>query len=277
MLSVIYNVSFPYMGLHFYISPVALKIGNISIYWYGIIVCLAFILAFVYVYKNSDRFSLNKESMIDVFLISVVSGIIGARLYYVLFFPGDTYLKDPMKIFYINQGGLAIYGGLILGLIAGLVTAKVKKLNVLAVLDVSSIAVLLGQAIGRWGNFFNQEAFGIEAKYFLGMSSQATGGVPVHPCFLYESLWCLLGFILLHIFSKNRRKYNGQVFLMYVAWYGIERFIVETLRTDSLMIPYLNVKVSMVVAAVSAIIAIILLIVFRNRDNIKSDTNPSAD
>lgn len=277
MLSVIYNVKFPYMGLHFNISPVAFKLGNISIYWYGIIVCLAFILAFVYVYKNSHRFSLNKESMIDVFLVSVVSGIIGARLYYVLFFPGDTYLKDPMKIFYINQGGLAIYGGLILGLIAGLVTAKIKKLNVLAVLDISSIAVLLGQAIGRWGNFFNQEAFGIEAKYFLGMSSQATGGIPVHPCFLYESLWCLLGFILFHLFSKNNRKYNGQIFLMYVAWYGIERFIVEALRTDSLLIPYLNVKVSMVVASVSAIIAIILLIVFRNRDNIKSDTSPSAD
>lgn len=276
MLSVIYNVRFPYMGLHFYISPVAFKIGNISIYWYGMIVCLAFILAFVYVYKNSDRFSLNKESMIDIFLVSVVSGIIGARLYYVLFFPGDTYLKDPIKIFYINQGGLAIYGGLILGLIAGLITAKVKKLNVLAVLDISSIAVLLGQAIGRWGNFFNQEAFGIETKYLLGMSSQATGGVPVHPCFLYESLWCLLGFILLHIFSKNIRKYDGQIFLMYVAWYGIERFFVEALRTDSLMIPYLNVRVSMVVAAVSAITAIILLIVFRNRDNIKSDTNPSA-
>ena len=277
MLSVIYNVRFPYMGLHFYISPVAFKIGNTSIYWYGMIVCLAFILAFVYVHKNSYRFSLNKESMVDVFLVSVVAGIIGARLYYVLFFPGDTYLKDPIKIFYINQGGLAIYGGLILGLIAGLVTAKIKKLNVPAVLDISSIAVLLGQAIGRWGNFFNQEAFGTEANYFLGMSSQATGGVPVHPCFFYESLWCLLGFILLHIFSKNNRKYNGQVFLMYVAWYGIERFIVETLRTDSLMIPYLNVRVSMVVAAVSAIIAIILLIVFRNRDNIKSDTNPSAD
>ena len=277
MLSVIYNVRFPYMGLHFYISPVAFKIGNTSIYWYGMIVCLAFILAFVYVYKNSYRFSLNKENMVDVFLASVVFGIIGARLYYVLFFPGDTYVKDPIKIFYINQGGLAIYGGLILGLIAGLVTAKIKKLNVPAVLDISSIAVLLGQAIGRWGNFFNQEAFGTEANYFLGMASQATGGVPVHPCFFYESLWCLLGFILLHIFSKNNRKYNGQVFLMYVAWYGIERFIVETLRTDSLMIPYLNVRVSMVLAAVSAIIAIILLIVFRNRDNIKSDTNPSAD
>lgn len=277
MTSIIYNVRFPYMGLNLKVSPVALKVGNISIYWYGIIVCTAFILAFLYVYKNSKRFSLDKNSMIDVFLASVVAGIVGARLYYVLFFPGNTYLKDPTKIFFINQGGLAIYGGLILGSIAGLVTAKIKKLDLLSVLDISSISILLGQAIGRWGNFFNQEAFGTEANYFLGMSSQATGGILVHPCFLYESLWCLLGFILLHLFSKNRRKYNGQIFLMYVAWYGIERFLVESIRTDSLMIPYLNVRVSMLVAAVSSIAAIILLIVFRNRGNIKSDTNLSAD
>lgn len=275
--STMYNVQFPYLGLNFKISPIAFKIGTISVYWYGIIVCTAFILSFLYVYKNSNRFDLNKNKMIDVGLVGVISGIIGARLYYVLFFPGDTYLKNPIKIFYINQGGLAIYGGLILGILSGLVAAKIKKLNLLAVLDIASIAFLLGQGIGRWGNFFNQEAFGIQTDYFLGMSSEATGNAPVHPCFLYESLWCLLGFILFHMFSKKYRKYNGQIFLMYVAWYGVERFFVEGIRTDSLMIPHLNVRVSQVIAAVSAVTAIILLIVFRNRGIIKENTDIKAN
>lgn len=277
MNSVTYNIKFPYMGLNFYINPIAFKIGNISVYWYGIIVCLAFILSFIYIYKNSARFFLNKDSMTDVALVSIMSGILGARLYYVLFFPGDTYLKNPIKIFFINQGGLAIYGGLIFGLIGGLITAKIKKLNLLAVLDVLSIAVLLGQSIGRWGNFFNQEAFGTKANYLLGMVSQTTGGIPVHPCFLYESLWCLLGFILFHLFSKNKRKYNGQIFLMYVAWYGAGRFVIESIRTDSLLIPYSSFRVSQLIAAVSAIVSIILLIVFHNRGNIKSDTNLSEN
>lgn len=273
MNSVVYNVHFPYMGLSFKISPVAFKIGNTSVYWYGLIICTAFVLSILYAYKNAPRFSLDKNSMIDVGLVGIVSGIVGARLYYVLFFPGDTYVKDPIKIFYINQGGLGIYGGLILGILGGLITAKFKKLNLLAVLDVSSISFLLGQAIGRWGNFFNQEAFGVRADFLLAMSSEATGRIPVHPCFLYESLWCLLGFVLLHLFSKNYRKYNGQIFLLYVAWYGLERFFVEGIRTDSLLIPHANLRVSQLIAALSFLVSIILLIVFRNRGNINCDDN----
>lgn len=273
MNSVVYNVHFPYMGLSFKISPVAFKIGNTSVYWYGLIICTAFVLSLLYAYKNAPRFSLDKNSMIDVGLVGIIAGIVGARLYYVLFFPGDTYVKNPIKIFYINQGGLGIYGGLILGILGGLITAKFKKLNLFAVLDVASISFLLGQAIGRWGNFFNQEAFGVRADFLLAMSSEATGRIPVHPCFLYESLWCLLGFVLLHLFSKNYRKYNGQIFLLYVAWYGLERFFVEGIRTDSLLIPHTNLRVSQLIAALSFLVSIILLIVFRNRGNINCDDN----
>ena len=264
-----YHVSFPGLGIELTIDPVAFSIGNFSIYWYGIIIAVGFTLAFCYVMINSKRFEINSDKLIDTIIVGLITGIIGARLYYVIFYPGDTYINDPLSILQIHEGGLAIYGGIIGGLAGGLTVAKIKKINIPSSLDLAALGFLIGQCIGRWGNFMNQEAFGTETSLPWGMVSENTlleTNNPVHPCFLYESLWCLLGFILLDIFSRKFRKYNGQIFLLYIVWYGTERFLVEGLRTDSLMIPYVNLRVSQILAVVSVIISIIFLVIFKNKN-----------
>jgi phosphatidylglycerol:prolipoprotein diacylglycerol transferase len=261
----VFHVTFPGLGdwASFTLRPVAFEIFGYPIKWYGIIIAVGFLLAFFYVMKNAARFGLNTDKLIDAVIVGLICGIIGARLYYVIFYPGDQYLKDPISILYIHEGGLAIYGGVIGGLLGGVLMARRRKLNVMAVLDIAVIGFLIGQGIGRWANFVNQEAFGSETSLPWGMVSEGTLGVPVHPCFLYESLWCLLGVLLLHLFSKKYRRYDGQVFLLYLVWYGVERFVVEGLRTDSLYIG--GLRVSQVLAILTAVIGIVLLIVFRNR------------
>lgn len=263
-----YHVSFPVLGIEFTINPVAFSIGDFNIYWYGIIIATGFILAFNYCMLNSKRLDIEPDKLIDAIIVGLITGIIGARLYYVIFYPGNTYIENPISIFQIHEGGLAIYGGIIGGLLGGIIIAKIKKINILSMLDIASLGFLIGQCIGRWGNFMNQEAFGTETNLPWGMVSENTlmeTNQPVHPCFLYESLWCLMGFILLDIFSRKFYKYKGQIFLLYIIWYGNERFFVEGLRTDSLMLPFMNLRVSQVLAAVSVIIALIVLIIFKNK------------
>lgn len=250
----VYNVRFPDLNLNFKINPVAFKIGNITVHWYGIIICIGFLLALFYVLFNCKRFNLNSNSITDAIIVGVLCGIIGARLYYVIFFPGDLYWKNPSKIFNINEGGIAIYGGIIAGLLGGILVAQKKKLNVMAALDLTALGLLIGQGVGRWGNFVNQEAYGIPTDNFFRMISENTENVAVHPCFLYESIWCILGFILLHVFSLKRRKYNGQIFWLYLIWYGVERFFVEALRTDSLVVPGVNLRISQLVALFAIIV-----------------------
>lgn len=266
-----YHVKFPGLGINLTIDPIAFTIGGLSIHWYGVIIAVGFVLAFLYVILNSKRFGIDVDKVTDVVIVGLITGIIGARLYYVLFYPGNTYKEDPISILYINRGGIAIYGGIIGGLIGAVITAKIKKIDVLAMLDLAAIALLIGQGIGRWGNFTNQEAFGVQTNLPWGMVSENTllqTPYPVHPCFLYESIWCLLGFALIHLFSLRLRKYDGQVFLLYLAWYGMERFIVEGLRTDSLIIQGLNLRVSQVLALVTLVVSIVLLIVFRSRNRL---------
>ena len=175
------------------------------------------------------------------------------------------------EIFAIHEGGLAIYGGIIGALLAGLAVAKFQKMKFMPILDISMMGFLLGQGIGRWGNFMNQEAFGTPTDLPWAMMSEGTGGVAVHPCFLYESLWCLLGFGLIHFYSKYRQRYAGEVFYMYLVWYGFERMIVEGLRTDSLYLPFqiagFDVRVSQVLSALLFIIGIILLIKNRKKED----------
>ena len=259
----IYNVQFPKLNLKFKINPIALNFFSIKVHWYGIIIAVGVLLGFIYIFFNAKRFKLNKDKLFDSVFIGLIGGFIGARLYYVAFYPGDTYIKDPIKILYINEGGIAIYGGIIFGILSGLLIAKKEKLNIPAALDIISICFLIGQGIGRWGNFFNQEAFGTPTDNVFGMSSEATNFVSVHPCFLYESVWCLLGFLLLHLFSLKKKRYNGQIFFLYLVWYGVERFFVEGLRTDSLFIPGVNIRISQLVAAITVLISIIILIVFK--------------
>lgn len=263
-----YHVQFPNLNINIDINPTAFTIGNLSVKWYGVLIAVGFLLAFFYAMASCKKFRMDQDKLLDAVIVGIIGGIIGARAYYVLFFTGDQYIKNPISALYIWEGGLGIYGGIIGGILCGALVAKLRKINVATVLDLASLGFLIGQCIGRWGNFVNQEAFGVETNLPWGMISENTSRVasgPVHPCFLYESLWCLLGFVLLHIFSRRFRRYDGQVFLLYLIWYGVGRFFIEGLRTDSLITPILPIRVSQLVAVVSVLTSVILLIIFRNR------------
>ncbi len=260
-----YTVQFPGLGWSMDINSTMFAIGSFEVKWYGFLIGMGFLLAFAYGLWQAPRFGVNRSKIIDVAIVGLVCGIIGARLYYVLFYPGDKYWNDPIQILYIHQGGLGIYGGIIGGLGGGIAMCKIRKVKVLPMLDLTMLGFLIGQAIGRWGNFVNQEAFGGPTNLPWGMQSVNTGNIPVHPCFFYESLLCAVGFVLLHFFTRKLRRYDGQTFLLYVIWYGAGRFFIEALRTDSLYFPGLPIKISQLVALVSIAAAIVLLIVFRNR------------
>ncbi len=287
-----YHVEFPGLGIEVNINPDAFSIGGYTIRWYGILIAVGFLLAFIYAMRSCKAMKIDQSRLVDVVIVGVILGIIGARLYYVLFYPGTTYRDDPIKILYITEGGLAIYGGVIGGLLGASIMAKIRKVSIPAMLDVASLGFLIGQAIGRWGNFINQEAFGTKTDSFLRMQSEATlaevGGA-AHPCFLYESVWCILGFVLLHFFTRKARRYDGQTFLLYIIWYGVGRFFIEGIRTDSLIV-FGTIRVSQLLAAISVFAALILLFVFRNRTklsgcgkkeimllNSMSDTVPGAE
>ncbi len=263
-----HNVSFPALGIEFTINEVAFSIGSYEIRWYAILIATGFILAFFYAMHRAPYFSVNADKLFDCVIVGFFTAIIGARLYYVIF-SWDAYKDDPISILYIHKGGLAIYGGLIGALLGGCTMAKIRKLNIPGCLDLVALGFLIGQGLGRWGNFMNQEAFGTETTLPWGMLSDTTGGKTVHPCFLYESLWCLLGFVLLHFFSKKLQRYRGQVFILYLVWYGFERTIVEGLRTDSLYLPFsiggYTPRVSQALSFALVITGIILLIIFRKR------------
>ena len=236
-----YHVRFPGLGWEFDISNVAFQVGNYSVYWYGLIIATGLLLALLYAWRTAPRYNVNTSKLFNCVMVGIITGIIGARLYYVIF-AWDEYADDPASIFAIHEGGLAIYGGIIGALLGGLTIAKIQKMKFLPILDITMISFLIGQGIGRWGNFMNQEAFGAQTDLPWRMISENTvidgQVVAVHPCFLYESLWCLLGFVLLHFYGKYRQRYAGQIFYMYLLWYGFERTVVEGLRTDSLYLPF---------------------------------------
>ena len=260
-----YTVQFPGLGWSIPLNSTMFSIGSFEVKWYGFLIGIGFLLAFAYGLWMAKRLGLDRSKMIDSAIVALIAGIIGARLYYVIFYPGTMYWENPIRILYIHEGGLGIYGGIIGGIAAGMVMCKIKKLNPFAGLDVAALGFLIGQCIGRWGNFVNQEAFGSETSLPWGMQSVNTGGVPVHPCFFYESLWCAIGFVLLHSFTTRLRRYDGQTFLLYVIWYGAGRFFIEWLRTDSLYVPGIPIKVSQLVALVSVAAAVAILIICRKR------------
>ncbi len=253
-------ISFPALGLE--MDPIRMiEIGPLTIRLYAVMIALGMILAVLYGCRRSKEFGMTVDDLTDGVLCIVPFAVLCARLYYCIF-RWEVYASNPISILYIWQGGLAIYGGVIGAAIGIVVFAKIKKIKIGAVLDVTALGFMIGQAVGRWGNFFNREAFGAETESFLrmGLYNTTTGNtVFVHPTFLYESVWNIAGFALLHFLSK-KRKYDGQMALMYLAWYGLGRTFIEGLRQDSLY--WGDIRVSQILAAVSCFAAVAMLLYF---------------
>ncbi len=252
---------------------VLFRIGSISVRWYAFMIAIGMILAAVYGFRMMKRYKVNEDKFLNAIIGGVIGGILGARLYYVAF-SWEHYKDDLLSIFHIWEGGLAIYGGIIGALLVGGLIARLQKLCVKDCFDIASVGFLIGQCLGRWGNFFNREAFGGNTTLPWGMTSNkiqnellalrlqgvdVDPALPVHPTFLYESLWCLLGFILIHFLIAKRRVFKGQVILSYCIWYGVGRFVFEGLRTDSLMVgPF---RVSQLLSLALVIFGIVFYIV----------------
>ncbi len=258
---------------------------QMSVKWYGVIIAFGFLLAVLLGGRGAYKWKMSLDKMIDVLIYGTILGIIGARLYYVL--ANWSYYKDNLSsIFSVWEGGLAIYGGLIGGLIAAYLVCKIEKLNFYNLLDLSAMSFLVGQGIGRWGNFANQEVFGTNTNLPWGMWSQKTAdfitynqaeladkGISVqagtfaekafvHPTFLYESLWCLLGFAVLYIICQKYRKFSGQIMLCYGVWYGAGRAVIEGFRLDGTPLAIgitLNQVRSLTLAVVCAVLLVALL------------------
>jgi len=269
-------ITFPGLGLEFRIDRVAFSLFGKDIYWYGIIIALGFILAVWYCMKRVNEVGLKADHLIDMLLFAVPACLIGGRAYYVLFKYNELYYYDHAAMFRVWDGGMAIYGAIIAGVITVLIYCYVRRIRMGAILDLAVLGLLIGQAIGRWGNFVNQEAYGSAAENFLRMGLYINGSyAEVHPTFLYESLWNIVGFVLLHFYFKHR-KYSGEVFLMYVGWYGIGRGIIEGLRTDSLYFFDTALRISQFVGFFTGIVAIgalLMMYLFRERDP-EALTNP---
>jgi len=269
-------VSFPGLGLNFDVPRVAFSIFNMPIYWYGIIIALAFFVCVLWAMRDSKKFGLVPETVIDLMLFAAPVAIICARLYFVIF-SWENYRYDPIQILNFRNGGLAVLGGIIGAVITGYFVARYKKIPTFKFFDFAIPYVALGQAIGRWGNFFNQEAFGTNTSLPWGMTSPAvksylqnlnnTGmdinpDMPVHPTFLYESLWDIGVFVLL-MWMRKKKKFDGEVFCLYFITYGIGRAVIEGLRTDSLMLG--NLRVSQLLSVIFFIAFTIFVIYKRVR------------
>lgn len=271
-------ISFPGLGLEkwFHLDKVAFQLFGREVAWYGLIITVGMILAFVYCALRAKQNDITSDDVIDVTLFTIIFGVIGARLYYCAFM-WDHYavttgtfweklggmLKNIVSIW---NGGLAIPGGIIAGILTIVIVCKIKKISVLRFLDCAAPGVMLAQAVGRWGNFFNVEAYGSETTlpWRMGIANvlgDSIVGTPiyVHPTFLYECLWNLLGFILINIFYK-KKKFNGQIFLAYIGWYSLGRAFIEGLRTDALMLG--NIRVTQALCVVVFVASLVLFIIF---------------
>ena len=274
-------VQFPGLGLEFNINRVAFTIGGLDVYWYGVLIATGFLLALVFAFRYAVDFGIDADRLVDVVLVGSVCAVICARAYYVIFSPVPY--ESFADMIDIRQGGLAIYGGVIGAAVFGGLACKWRKLPILPTFDLVAMGFLIGQSIGRWGNFVNQEAFGSNTNLPWGMYSQATANylsswqtvlaqdgvivdpsMPVHPTFLYESIWCAVGFFALRAYMKKRR-FNGEIALMYAAWYGAGRFWIEGLRTDSLMLPGMTLRVSQLIALISVLAAVIAIVLIRRK------------
>lgn len=283
------RIVFPNLGIDVTINNTAFSIFGLEIKWYAVIISFGLFLAMVYCFPRMKKFGIDPDRAIDAVIAGIIGGMIGARIYYVAF-RWEHYAGNIKEILNFRNGGLAIYGGIIGAILIGGIMCRIRKVKLAPMLDIAGIGFLIGQGVGRWGNFVNQEAFGTNTDCLFAM----TGGTiqntiinevsnpessmygtamselyGVHPCFLYESLWCITGFIILAFFSKHR-KFDGQIFLMYLAWYGMGRFIIEGFRTDSLMIG--NIRASQLLALLCVITATALHIAILMRAKYNGET-----
>lgn len=281
------TVSFPKLNIELPVYSTAFTIFGFEIKWYGILIMLGLLFAVVYCFKRMKSFGIDDDRATNVVFAGFIGAIICARLYYVIM-EWNSFKDDLVSVIMVREGGLAIYGGIIGAVVIGFIAAKVNKLRFMPLMDLVGMGFLIGQAFGRWGNFFNHECYGSNTTLPWGMTSpriqaeltaeanqilELTGVTvnptqPVHPCFLYESLWCIIGFVLLHIYSKHR-KFDGELFLLYIGWYGLGRMVIEGLRTDSLMVGHL--RVSQLVAGLCVIISIAAIIYMRNKIRIDGE------
>ncbi len=277
-----YDISFPHLGIHLEHVGKTISIFGFEIAYYGIIIGTAILLGFVIATAEAKRTGQDPENYLDMGMIGVVFGIIGARLYYVIF-SWDMYKDNLLEILNIREGGLAIYGGVIAAVLTVIIAAKVQHLSAPQIFDTIALALLNGQMLGRWGNFFNREAFGeytdslfamrlpidavrsSDVTEQMRMHIQSIGGVEyiqVHPTFLYESLWCCALLIILFVYRKHK-KYEGELFLLYMFGYGLGRVWIEGLRTDQLILPVVGLPVSQLLAGVLVVVMGILIVYFR--------------
>lgn len=253
-------------------NPIAFSIGNIEIRWYSILILIGAFLAYFIIQKEAKRFKIDTDFVFNLFFYTLVFGIIGARLYYVLF-NWSLYAADIPSIFEFWNGGLAIHGGIIAGLITIFIYTKKHNIRLLKILDIIVPGLILAQAIGRWGNFFNSEAHGaattilnLQEKFIprFIIDGMNIGGIYYEPTFYYESLWCILGFIILLIIRRNKKIKVGFLSAIYLIWYGIGRFIIESMRTDSLM--FGAFKMAQIASLIMIITGIILIILDLRKD-----------
>jgi len=278
------HVYFDGLGINFELPSVAFTLFGHDFHWYGIIIAFGFALAVLYGGRGAYKWKMSLDGMTDVLLWGTIFGILGARAYYVAF-EWSYYSQHLSEIPMIWNGGIAIYGGIIGGLAGAAIGCKVGKINFLNLLDLGALGLLIGQGIGRWGNFFNQEAFGTNTETALfrmwspkirdtllaSADALAAKGIevdpatPVHPTFLYESVWCLLSFLILHIIVNKCRKFKGEIFMLYGVLYGAERMVVEGMRTDSLYIGSTNIRVSQLLSMIIVVVALAFFIYFMIR------------
>ncbi len=231
-------ISFPMLGDLTMNPPASFTFLGREIYWYGVILALAFLAVLVWVVTHAKNFGIAKDDVYDEAIGCIIFGVLGCRIYYVIF-QWDYYSQHLNEIIRVWDGGIAMYGGIIAAVLFLVFFTRKRKISLGAILDADASGMLLGHCIGRWGNFINREAFGVETDAFcrMGLTRPGQETVYVHPTFLYESLWTITGFFLLNLYLRKKgRRYDGQAFLMYICWYGLGRAMIEGLRTDSLFL-----------------------------------------
>ncbi len=259
-------IVFPGLGIEVTIDPVAFTIFGKGIYWYGIIIACGFLLALAVGLRQGPKLGVKQDDILDMLFFAVPISLVGARTYYVLFY--QELYRDADGVFQwdkaiaIWDGGIAIYGAIIAAVLTAAVFCKVRKINFWVMADTASYGLLIGQLVGRWGNFVNQEAYGGPCTAFWRMGLTRAGEyIEVHPTFLYESLWNLAGLAILYFIIRPRRKFDGQLFLTYFLWYGLGRVWIEGLRTDSLYFFQTGIRVSQALAGIFAVTALAMILV----------------